>query len=290
MPELAEVEFFRRRWTVGEGQRIRKVAVHGTKRLFRGVHTPGLVRVLTGARMTGSAAHGKQMLFRFSRQAWLGVHLGMTGELRVEPPAFVPGKHDHLVLFLSRRALVFSDARQFGRIRFHQGAAEPEWWRNLPPAVNSRAFTLERMANYLTRHARAPLKAVLLAQDAFPGVGNWMADEILWRARLHPAQPAGRVHRNDVPVLWRAVRSVCRDALRLLAPDYADPPASWLFRHRWEPGGRCPRHRVLLERDTVGGRTTAWCPRCQVDQEIPKNVRYGSARASRSSSKPSSRR
>src|SRR6185503_11945657 len=148
-------------------------------------------------------------------------------------------------------------------IRFHQGTEPPVWWRDLPPPLTSTAFKVPRLRDYLRRHARAPLKAVLLAQDGFPGVGNWMADEILWRARLHPARRAGRVGEEELMRLWRAVRFVCRGALRIVAPNYADPPASWLFRHRWEAQGRCPKHRVLLERATIGGRTTAWCARCQ---------------------------
>jgi formamidopyrimidine-DNA glycosylase len=263
MPELAEVEFYRRRWGAGQGQPIARVALHAAKRIFRGTNTDALRRNLRGARLLSSEAHGKQMLFHFSRHGWLGLHLGMTGELRVEPAAYAPAPHDHLVFYLRQRALVFSDPRQFGRVRFEQAELAPVWWRELPPAVGSAAFTVEHVSDYLRRHGRAPLKAVLLAQQCFPGVGNWMADEILWRAKLHPAKRAGRIRGAGALVLWKTVRSVCRDALRIIAPQFGDPPASWLFRHRWEPGGRCPRDQTPLQRATVGGRTTAWCPLCQ---------------------------
>jgi formamidopyrimidine-DNA glycosylase len=90
-----------------------------------------------------------------------------------------------------------------------------------------------------------------------------MADEILWRARLHPRTPAGAMGKKRQRDLWRVVRAICRQALRIIGKDFSDPPRSWLFRHRWEPGGHCPRDGAALARDTVGGRTTAWCPRCQ---------------------------
>jgi formamidopyrimidine-DNA glycosylase len=263
MPELAEVEYYRRRWDVGIGQRVERVALNRGKRLFRGSAPEAMERVLGGAKLLGSETHGKQMLFRFSRDAWLGVHLGMTGELRVEPAAFIPRTHDHLVLHQRGRALVFSDARMFGRVRFHEGKDAPDWWANLPPSVMSREFTLAHLRGILQRRSRAPLKAVLLMQEFFPGVGNWMADEILWRARLHPRTAAGALDAEAQRTLWRETRTVCRVALRSIGVDWTDPPKDWLIHVRWEKSGRCPRHRTVLERACIGGRTTAWCARCQ---------------------------
>lgn len=263
MPELAEVEFYRRRWDVGVGQKVLKIDLNYGKRIFRGNDLSTLRRVLPGAKLVGSEARGKQMLFRFSHDAWLGVHLGMTGELRYEPRDFAPGKHDHLVLRQSGQALVFSDPRLFGRVLFHHGPAVPEWWSRLPPALTSNEFTLERMTSFLQRRSRSPLKGVLLQQEFFIGIGNWMADEVLWRAKIHPRRVAGKLSVLEQGELWNAIRFVCDGALRIVAKDYSDPPASWLFRHRWEKGGRCPKDGDELDRATIGGRTTAWCPRCQ---------------------------
>ena len=263
MPELAEVEFHRRQWDAGLGAKILAVELHAGKRIFRDTDTAALAAALRGAKLLDSEAHGKQMIFRFTGRAAVGLHLGMTGALRIEAARFAPGKHDHLTLRQARRALVFADARCFGRVLFHAGPDEPSWWADRSPALLSRIFTAERMKKFLRRHGRAPVKAVLLAQEGFPGIGNWMADEILWRAALHPATPAGRLAPATVRKLWHEVRKVSAGAMRIVAKDYSDPPASWLFRHRWVAGGRCPRDGAVLERATVGGRTTAWCARCQ---------------------------
>lgn len=270
MPELAEVEYFRRRWNTGLGQKILGVELHAEKRIFRGNNLEALQRTLPGARLLSSEARGKQMVFRFSKGAWIGIHLGMTGELRREPPRYTSGKHDHFILRLRKQTLVFADARQFGRVLFHRGEAAPEWWSRLPPALNSQSFTFERMVTFLRRHTKAPIKAVLLRQEGFPGIGNWMADEILWRAKIHPALPTGQIAAREARELWRAIQFVCRGALRIVSKDYSDPPPSWLFRHRWEKGGRCPKDKQPLERATIGGRTTAWCPRCQ---SLPRSTR-----------------
>ena len=146
----------------------------------------GSSAALKGATYLRSEARAKLMCFRFSHDAWLGIHLGMTGKLRVEPPDFAPGTHDHLVLRQSARSLVFSDPRMFGRVHFHQGRETPGWWAKLPPAVTSPEFTLDLVRAFLRRRKRLAVKAALLVQTAFPGVGNWMADEILWRARINP--------------------------------------------------------------------------------------------------------
>jgi formamidopyrimidine-DNA glycosylase len=263
MPELAEVEYFRTRWDVGLRQRIVRVLLHGEKRIFRGSDPDAIERTLKGSTLLGSETRGKQIAFRFSKGAWLGVHLGMSGKLRVEAADFSPDKHDHLVLVQKRQALVFSDPRMFGRVRFHRGKGVPEWWSALPPAVTSREFTLASLRAILDRRARAPLKALLLIQEFFPGIGNWMADEVLWQAHLHPRVAAGSLNAEEQRTLWRKLREVSRVALKTIGIDWSNPPDDWLIHQRWKKSGICPRHGTALEHATIGGRTTAWCPRCQ---------------------------
>ena len=264
MPELAEVEHSRRQWDPGLGQSILEVIIaRPAIRVFRDTDTDLLRRRLSGQRLLDSQARGKQMLFHFSDDLWLGVHLGMSGELRREDgPEDTPRKHDHLILRQAGRALVFEDKRHFGRIRLHQGSEPPVWWNSLAPSVLSKEFTYQGTASFLLRRRRTPVKAVLLMQEHFPGVGNWMADEILWRAQIRPSTPAGALDEAQTRRLWEQVRWVSRTAVRIISDDWTYPP-DWLFTHRWEAGGLCPRCQTALDRATVGGRTTCWCPRCQ---------------------------
>jgi formamidopyrimidine-DNA glycosylase len=269
MPELAEVEFYRKRWhQAARGERVLAVLTHDTKKLLRELDLPAFKRALTGSRYESSEAAAKQMLFRFSGNVWLGIHLGMSGELLVEPRSHAPGKHDHLVLVTSRHALVFSDPRMFGSVDFHIGTQPPAWWSRIAPPILSGKFTVAAVDAFLRRRARSPIKAVLLMQDRFPGVGNWMADEILWRAALHPARLAGTLSPTEVRRLWQECRTVCRQALdaiagrgsKLPADLNVGIPATWLFHHRWRPGGRCPKTGKPLAHATIGGRTTCWSP------------------------------
>lgn len=262
MPELAEVEFYRRQWDAGIGDRIKAVHLHAGKRIFRGTNTRRLRQHLNGARLLRSEARGKQMLFEFSDANWVGVHLGMSGALRIEPPDFQPGKHDHLVLRQPRRCLVFSDPRQFGRIRFAHEQACPPWWPAEACQIGDSGFA-SFFRTFIERHRRAPIKAVLLRQDGFPGIGNWMADEILWRSRLDPRRSAADLNDGKLSTLLRETRAVARASLRTIGKGAADLPRGWLIHQRWKAKGVCPKHRSQLTRATVGGRTTAWCAHCQ---------------------------
>jgi formamidopyrimidine-DNA glycosylase len=268
MPELAEVERSRRLWGVGRGARVLQVILRNrTSRIFRSINPEELVRSLSGQRFFDSEALGKQMVFRFGDrgQYWLGLHLGMTGELRVEKQNYPFLKYDHLILRQSKRSLVFSDPRQFGRVLFAYSEVAPSWWAKLPPSILSDQFKRSSIAEFCLRRKATALKALLLMQERFPGIGNWMADEILWRARLNPRIRAGTLGASEIGTLYRATRSVCAKAVVLIDKDW-ELPKSWLFSHRWEDGGKCPRCRSKLTRAVIGGRRTCWCPKCQPDK------------------------
>lgn len=262
MPELAEVEYYRQVWSAGLNETVCRAHLHSSKRIFRGTEIL-LFDQLAGQKLVRSESGGKQMLFQFSRDLWIGIHLGMTGKLSVAAADFAPGKHDHLVLFQKDRALVFTDARQFGRVKISRGKHAPDWWTAMGPAVTSRQFTKDYMSQFLVRHGRLPIKAAILLQKGFPGIGNWMADEILWRAAISPKRISKDLREREFAALWKETRFVARVALETIGKNFGDPPRNWLFHERWGGKGVCPKHKTTLCRGTVGGRTTAWCVKCQ---------------------------
>ena len=263
MPELAEVEYFRRQWNAGIGHRVFGIKLHAGKRVFRGTNTRALREELGGAHLLTSEARGKRMLFRFSNENWLGLHLGMSGKMQAAAPDFHPQKHDHLVLYQGKRALIFTDSRQFGRVQFHHGKTAPRWWENGVPEIVSAKFDRAFLDRFLNRHRKASIKAVVLMQSGFSGIGNWMADEILWRSKILPSKRAGKLSAGERDELFRATKFVARQSLRIIGPDDSTLPRTWLIHERWRTGGKCPRHKAVLRRATIGGRTTAWCPKCQ---------------------------
>ena len=201
------------------------------------------------------------MAFVFSGNIWLGIHLGMTGRLECGDATREPTPYDHFKLTMAHgKELVFIDPRQFGRVQLWQGTGEPPWWEKIPPAILSTQFTVGKLQAFLKRRAKSPIKALLLHQDIFPGIGNWMADEVLWRAGFHPQALAGNFGPQATKRLHTTLRQVCRDALKVIGKDWSDPPDTWLFNHRWRDGGICPRTKKPLHREDLRGRTTCWSP------------------------------
>jgi formamidopyrimidine-DNA glycosylase len=95
---------------------VARVLTHPAARIYRDIAATAVEKGLRGRSFLASQTHGKQMLFSFSGGAWLGLHLGMSGELRTEPGGHAPAKHEHLVLDLGDQSLVFSDYRMFGKL------------------------------------------------------------------------------------------------------------------------------------------------------------------------------
>jgi formamidopyrimidine-DNA glycosylase len=100
-------------------------------------------------------------------------------------------------------------------------------------------------------------------QNGFPGIGNWMADEILWRACVLPSKRTGKLTARDRAAIFRASKFVVKKSLQTLGRDFSDPPKNWLIHQKWKRDGICPKHRTLLRHAIAAGRTTAWCPCCQ---------------------------
>jgi formamidopyrimidine-DNA glycosylase len=105
--------------------------------------------------------------------------------------------------------------------------------------------------------SKAPLKARLMDQERVAGVGNLIADETLWRAGLDPRRPAGALTDAELRRLHRHLRATVDALLERGGSHLGD-----LLPHRRD-GGLCPRDRSPLQRATVGGRTTYWCPEHQ---------------------------
>ena len=263
MPELAEVAFAARQWETGIGKLTQHIYVHPTSRVYRDLNRKFLCTELIQAKLSSVATHGKQILFKFSGNHWLGLHLGMTGSLTSDLSSYDCQKHDALVLFQNNQSLIFRDPRQFGRIRLHVGKNPPSWWSELPPSMLDKKFKKEVLSNALTRHARRPIKALLLDQRYFQGMGNWMADEVLWRAKIHPALRCQKISHQQSVLLFDKIKFVSKGAMNSVGKHGGDPPKGWLFHVRWKDGGLCPATNSPLMREEIGGRTSCWCPTLQ---------------------------
>ncbi|UFU03413.1 hypothetical protein LQF12_02040 [Ruania suaedae] len=274
MPELPEVE--RARATIARAALGRRItAVDDADTWVCRPHAPGdLASALVGRELTVAHRRGKLMWCETSALRGeddpgplLGIHLGMSGRVVVTAAdgeadeggdrvrgtgATSPSRKrewDRFTLtFADGGELRLFDKRRLGRVR-------------LDPDMDALGPDAEQvgLAEFRQRVGRghAPVKARLLDQSVLAGVGNLLADETLWQARIDPARPVDTLDEQDLAALRRALRRAIRSAVAK-----GGVHTGRVIEHR-RPGGVCPRCGATMTRGTVGSRTTWWCPQEQ---------------------------
>lgn len=255
MPELVDVEGFRRVASHATGRRIDEVDVRDTG-VLRGTTERALRDCLSKRRFGEPWRHGKYLgLPVKGTDAALLVHFGMTGSLHWNADGH---RHDRVVLGLDGGELRYRDMRKLTGLRLARDGSEIDAVLDeLGP--DAMSVSREELAQRLGKRRRR-LKGALMDQGIVAGLGNLMVDETLWRARLAPQRETTDLSRPDFSRLHGRMRTVLRhgtDAERV-----PDRP-SWLTGRRDVPDGTCPRCGTRLEHGRVDGRSTVWCPHCQ---------------------------
>ena len=259
MPELPEVEFYRRLAERTIGRRIEAVLAPDAWFLKRGLTAAAAARALTGRTVVGARRVGKLLLLDTSGGGpVLGLRFGMTGRLVVDGVAGVDDllyssnreleEWDRFALRFGGGDLRVRDPRRLGGVEL-----DPDEGRLGPDAMSLTRPGLRAVLD----GSVAPLKARLMDQKRLAGVGNLIADEALWRAGLDPSRPAGSLSPAELTRLHRHLTRTIGDYISRGGSHTGD-----LLPHR-EPGGVCPKDGTPLVRRTVGGRTTWSCPEHQ---------------------------
>ncbi len=279
MPELPEVETVMRGMA---GRLLGQVIAHAELRRadLRRAVPPDLARVVTGARVIGFRRRAKYILMRLAGGQSVLWHLGMSGRIVLSPPGTNAPEpaHCHLVLVTEAGWRVgFIDPRRFGLVDLVPSAAEEAHplLAGLGPEPLEDGFTPARLAASLALR-RSPIKTVLLDQRVVAGLGNIYVAEALFRARLHPARPAGEIPRGGVARLVAAIRETLGEAIAAGGSslrDYVRPEGELgYFQHAWRVYGRagapcpdCPGapRCAGVARLVQAGRSSFYCPRRQ---------------------------
>ena len=280
MPELPEAEVVRRGVERAVGGRTVVAFTVGRDRAVRRDPDPAsLPGLVTGRTVAGVARVGKVLVLdlgpgRSGAADLLVVHLGMSGQLRTAADDRARPPHTHVVWSLDDGAeLRFVDPRTFGHVRrsVRRSDGRPESLAHFgPDAWDVDAGAL----GAALAGRRVAVKTRLLDQTAVAGLGNIYADEALHRAGVSPLRPAGDLVPAEVARLADAVRDVLRAAVSaggstLDDGGYVDVdgrPGRFQGEHRVHAraGRACPGCGGTILRVTLGGRSAAWCPRCQV--------------------------
>jgi len=278
MPELPEVEYGR---SLAEQVCVSKTitSVHclADEIVFLGRSPREIESALLGRTVNGVQRRGKYLWFELDRRPWPLFHFGMTGAFRspnLAPIALETGpsiKEDTWPPRFTRLRLRFDDgtelamtnSRRLGRVRLCPDPAKE-------PAILKLGFDpltdLPSLPHFATllKARRGSLKGLLLNQSFAAGVGNWIADEVLFTARLDPRRAASSLGEGEIEALYHALDYVITTAVSVNA-DKARFPPQWIFHRRWNKGSaHSTEEGDPVEFITVAGRTTAWVPNLQI--------------------------
>jgi formamidopyrimidine-DNA glycosylase len=258
MPELPDVEAYRRFFfRHAAGHEVRRVVVTDPV-IVRNTTADALDTTLRGHRFEEPERHGKWLLCWTDGPALL-LHFGMTGDLVWSGDEPQRHRWDRVILDLDEGEIRYRNMRKLGGAWLaHDREEAIAVMGGLGPdalAVSRRAF-LDLLAS-----RRGGLKALLMNQRFVAGVGNLVADEVLWQAKLHPMRRVESLDEAERSELYRRMHSVLKESVERF--DYVPRKRGWLNHVRGQPGAVCPRCRTPLARMTVGGRTAYFCPSCQ---------------------------
>jgi formamidopyrimidine-DNA glycosylase len=265
------------------------------------IDNPAEFTRLSGQKIAAVERFGKFMLLRLAAgtetasvtngeeyAASLLVHLGMTGQI-APTAAHVPfDKHTHVSFTLDDgRELRYTDPRRFGRMAYLTAEllAKEVAGAGADPLEVGPAEFAERV-----RSRNARIKALLLDQSVFRGVGNIYADESLWRAKIHPARVGAKLGVKEAETLRRALQDILNRAIVMRGSSISDfldangEPGEYQRHHRayGREGKPCYRCRTPIRRVIVAGRSSYFCPKCQpAPRQLKSPRRKSSSRKSR---------
>jgi formamidopyrimidine-DNA glycosylase len=258
-------------------------------RTLRGLTPEAFADGVAGRRIEGVSRRGKQVVVSLDRDAFLTIHLKMTGQLFVVRQDTPDDPYVRLVLQLEDgREIRFRDIRKFGRVGLYL-AADDDPFATTGPEPLADSFTVAAFRRRV-RGRKGRLKPLLLDQSFIAGVGNIYADEALWAARLHPLRTARTLRPPDERRLWLDLRRILAEAVIRRGSsidDYTAPEGDGemqehlrVYQRAGEPCLRCGRP---IRRIVVGGRATHFCSWCQ---RLPAADRAGARAILRSMSTP----
>jgi len=271
MPELPEVESFRKYFEATSLQDPVAWIEVKSPAILRNIAEHDLRRRLVRKRFTSVSRRGKYLYASIGKgKSALVLHFGMTGFLsHFRDLDREPGHDRMLITFGSGSYLAFDDQRKFGGVFFADDVQEFFRTKNLGP--DALAITLDEFLNLL-EHRRRQLKPLLMDQSFISGIGNIYSDEILYQAGIHPLTSSDAMDPGRRKDLYTVMRSVLETAVERDA-EFDRYPEDWLLKHR-SAGAKCPLDDCRVERISVSGRTSYFCP-CRQERLLKKGEPAG---------------
>lgn len=265
MPELPDVENFKRYLdATALHKKIEKVKV-GSHKILHGISGPRLAKTLAGHALESTHRHGKHLFAGLDNGDWLALHFGMTGHLAYFKDLADDPKHDRLRLdFANGYHLAFVNQRLFGSVELTGDPGTFVEAAGLGPDALDDSLD-EGAFRELFAGRRGQVKSALMDQSLMAGIGNVYSDEILFQAGIHPKTRIDNINPKEISKLYRTMRRVLEKAIDCGAGSeelLERLPRSYLLIRR-EDGAKCPRCGGTIKKIKSAGRTGYYCPACQ---------------------------
>ena len=271
MPELPEVETVRRGLEkLILGKKIASLDIRYTKMIKTDLDQ--FQKELPGQLVKSMGRRGKYLLFYLTDKVLIS-HLRMEGKYFYYPDQVPERKHAHVLIhFEDGGTLVYEDVRKFGTMELLAPELLDAYFvsKKLGPEPTEQDFDLENFIAALKK-SKKPIKSHLLDQTLVAGLGNIYVDEVLWRAKVHPASPsqsltraeATAIHEQTIAVLGQAVEKG-GSTIRTYTNAFGEDGTMQDFHQVYDKAGQaCSRCGSIIEKIQLGGRGTHFCPKCQ---------------------------
>ncbi|KAL3819179.1 hypothetical protein ACJIZ3_005084 [Penstemon smallii] len=276
MPELPEVEAARR--AIQEhcvGKKIKKATVADDSKVIDGVSSADFEAALTGKTIVAAHRKGKNMWLQLDSPPFPSFQFGMAGAVYIKGVAVTkykrsavkdtdewPSKYSKLFVELDDGLeFSFTDKRRFAKVRLLENPVSMPPISELGPDALLEPMTVDEFCKSLSKK-KIGIKALLLDQSFMSGIGNWMADEVLYQARIHPLQSASSISKESCATLLKCINEVTEKAVEVGA-DSSQFPSNWIFHSREKKPGKAFVDGKKIDFINAGGRTTAYVPELQ---------------------------
>jgi len=278
MPELPEVEVICRTVRPFLTSRIVKKIYHSGKDLRHKVPIIEMNEALINRQIVSVERRAKYLILRFDTDTLLIFHFGMTGNLGLFSPEKPRAKHDHLRLLLDNdMELRFNDTRRFGSIDIispeEQANIEQNFFKTTGPEPFADIFDGKYLQK-LAGNRILPVKAFIMTNQTVAGIGNIYANESLFAAGIHPSHKVKDISLKSWNRLVLEIRRVLKHAISCggsTISDFVNASQEqgyfqMNFKVYGKDGENCPICATIIEKQTIGGRASFFCPKCQTEK------------------------
>jgi formamidopyrimidine-DNA glycosylase len=263
MPELPEVESFRKYIVKTSLDKKIEVARLASPGMLLHTTEKNLIKVLQGNEFESTFRHGKFLFIKLKDHGNLMLHFGLTGDLEyVRPGENPPEKFALQFHFTDDSALFFTDTRKMGKIALVD---------DVDSFIKSRGYGTDalkiREDDFIQKiqKRKVAIKTVLMDQKIVAGVGNEFSDQILFQTKIHPATITTALPARQLKAVYQSMVNILREAVK--ANSKRDKLEHYFFLDNRKAGLSCPRCKGKTAFQTIGGRSSYFCPRCQKKYE-----------------------